>query len=225
MFGMPSNEKAIEKAKLIVHTSAVEWEKTLSAVLQWNIARESLHETIEPVVMFLPGAMLVGYFYRIIDSIVQNDPDNLAFYQKQAMVTLGLYWESLVKAVRKEPRKQLREVLDIAIRNGETDLLPTDELELRELFDKRFKTSGNHETPPDSRGEEESKNIHTTPIQGHTAISASKRHVQIVETSICFTAKQGINTGDRWEINLANSSRSMGQSTSNAAVATTLKHT
>ena len=56
------NEKAIEKAKLIVHTSAVEWEKTLSAVLQWNIARESLHETIEPVVMFLPGAMLVGYF-------------------------------------------------------------------------------------------------------------------------------------------------------------------
>jgi Ca2+-binding EF-hand superfamily protein len=52
-----------------------------------------------------------------------------------------LYWGSFIKAVKKEQlRKQLREALDLADKNGETGLIPTNESELRELLDKKNQT-------------------------------------------------------------------------------------
>jgi hypothetical protein len=135
------DDRAIERAKQVVYAPSLEWEKTLLAGLQWNKAAEgNLDRALEPLVMALPVGFLLNYLYRIIDSILQKNPQNVTFYQEQALVILRLYWNALIKAIMKEPRKELRETLDIAIKDGSIGVLPTDEVALRELLHKRFTT-------------------------------------------------------------------------------------
>jgi hypothetical protein len=138
------NEKAREKASLLIHPTAVEWNRTMSTILnrmkRAHPDSPDFSDALEETIFILPGALLSSYLFRIADAIVRNDDNDVTFYREQAQRTLSSFWEALIRALRqKDLREQLRRCVETEKKLGGMDLLPTNELELLAFFEKRFK--------------------------------------------------------------------------------------